>query len=107
MKIYETIRTLRLEKSINQQIIADALHCDVSVVSNIELGKRDARFSEIEIIAKILHMSVIDLIGYPKKYVEKTSEPDQIQAVLQITLPKDKKEEVLRTVFGSIDILTN
>ena len=42
MELLEAIKIIRLQKSINQQVIADALNLDVAVVSNIENGK--ARF---------------------------------------------------------------
>ena len=50
MEIFEAIKEIRLQKGINQQIIADALNLDVAVVSNIEKGKRDLRVKELEII---------------------------------------------------------
>lgn len=43
MEVNEAIKIIRLQKSINQQVIADTLNLDVAVVSNIENGKRDLR----------------------------------------------------------------
>lgn len=105
MEIYEAIRELRLQKQINQQFIADALNLDVAVVSNIEKGKRDLRVKELEIISKALEVSVIDLFTYPDKYVKVShKEEEPIEAVLQIKLRKDKKDQVLRLVFGDNNI---
>ena len=105
MEIYESIREIRLQKSINQQVIADALNLDVAVISNIEKGKRDLRVKELEIISKVLGMSVIDLFTYPDKYVKVSQKEDeQIEAILQIKLRKDKKDQVLKLVFGENNI---
>lgn len=105
MNIIENIKEIRLKKSINQQVIADALNVDVAVISNIEKGKRELKVRELEIISKVLGMSVIDLIAYPKKYVEQTSiEDEPLEAILQIKLKKDKKEQVLKLVFGDNNI---
>lgn len=105
MEIYEAIKVIRLQKAINQQVIADALNLDVAVVSNIENGKRELRVKELEIISKALGIPVIDLFTYPDKYVKTTQkEEEPIEAVLQIKLRKEKKEQVLKLVFGENDI---
>lgn len=105
MNIVGNIKELRIQKSVNQQEIADALNVDVSVISNIENGKRELKVKELEIIANVLGVSVIDLITYPKKYVEKIANDDEpVEAVLQIKLKKDKKDQVLKLVFGENNI---
>lgn len=105
MDIARNIREIRLKKSINQQFLADALEVDVAVISNIEKGKRELRVNELEKIANALEVSVIDLIVYPKKYIEKTEgEEEPLEAILQIKLKKDKKEQVLKLVFGENNI---
>ena len=103
--IDEAIKEIRTQKAINQQDIADALHLDVAVVSNIEKGKRDLRVRELEIISNVLGMSVVDLFTYPDKYVKTTQiEGEQVEAILQIKLRKDKKDQVLKLVFGENNI---
>ena len=101
MNVIENIKQLRAEKGIPQKNLADALNVDISVISNIENGKRELKVSELEIIANCLEVRVIDLFTYPQKYVvsNKNSE-EPIEAVLQIKLGKDKKDQVLRLVFG-------
>lgn len=102
MKTYEAIKEIRTAKSMNQQVIADLLNVDVAVISNIEKGKRDLRISEIEKISNLFGMSLVDLITYPDVYVKKDAEEDKepIEAVLQIRLRKNKKDEVLRYILG-------
>lgn len=101
MKVIENIKKIRLEKKgIPQKLLADALSVDDSVISNIEKGKRELKVSELEIIASCLGVEVIDLFTYPQKYVPDGKEPEDIEAVLQIRLKKDRKEQVLRLVFG-------
>lgn len=101
MNAIENIRLIRVEKGIPQKKIADALNVDISVISNIETGKRELKVSELEIIAKILEVSVIDLFTYPEKYVSINNiNNDDIAATLTIQLRKEKKDQVLRLVFG-------
>lgn len=64
MEVLEAIKIIRLQKSINQQVIADALNLDVAVVSNIENGKRDLRVKELKIISNVLGISPVDLFTY-------------------------------------------
>ena len=109
-KIHENIAVIRAMKDIKQYAMADKLGMTQGAYSNIESGKTKVTFEALERIAQIFEISVIDLIGYPKKYVEMTSqegvqaEPvstrDEIKAVLQLELKREKKEEVLRLIFG-------
>ena len=101
MNVVKNIREIRLQKSISQSAIADELGVDVAVISNIEKGKRELRVSELEKIAKVLRMSVNDILTYPKIFVESTSNTlEPVEAILQIRLQKDKKDQVLKLVFG-------
>lgn len=104
MEIYEKIRAIRLQKSLTQQSLADLLNCDVATISKIESGQRPLKYHEVEEIAKFYKISLVNLVGYPKRYVEET-DSSSTQAVLQIRLSKAKRDEVLKHVFGDIDIL--
>lgn len=105
MDIHKNIKEIREQKAINQQVIADALNVDIAVVSRIERGTRPLKVTELEIIANALRTSVIDLITYPKKYIEKdTTQDEPLEAILQIRLSKDKKDQVLKLVFGDNNI---
>lgn len=104
MEIYEKIRAIRLQKSLTQQALADLLNCDVATVSKIESGQRPLKYYEVEEIAKYYKISMINLVGYPKRYVEET-DSSSTQAVLQVKLSKAKRDEVLKQVFGNLEIL--
>ena len=100
MNAVDNIKLIRVEKGIPQKKIADALNVDISVISNIENGKRELKVSELEIIASCLEVSVIDLFTYPEKYVPINSIGDDIAATLTIQLRKEKKDQILKLVFG-------
>jgi len=104
MNINENIRVIRIEKGIKQSVIADCLDCDVSTISNIELGKREVKVNELEKIANALGVSVVDLLMWPVKYVPAHKEEDKIRTLLQIELTDKKREEVLKILFGDKDI---
>jgi transcriptional regulator with XRE-family HTH domain len=102
MDIVKNISEIRKQKGKNQEVIADALNVDVSVVSNIEKGKRELKVSELEKIANALEVDVLYLMTYPHVYVKKENEIKQepVEAILQIRLQSDKKDQVLKLVFG-------
>ena len=106
MDIYKNIREIRLQKGINQQALADALNLDVAVTSNIEKGKRDLRVKELEIISNVLGLTVVDLLTYPQQYVNIIDIPrsDDSEVSIQIKLKKDKRDQVMRLIFGDNDI---
>ena len=106
MDIYKNIREIRLQKGINQQALADALNLDVAVISNIEKGKRDLRVKELEIISNVLGLTVVDLLTYPQQYVNVIDIPrsDDSEVSIQIKLKKDKRDQVMRLIFGDNDI---
>lgn len=101
MDVVKNIISIRKEKGINQEIIADALHVDVAVISNIEKGKRELKVQELEIIAKALGVETLYLLTYPQVFIPKDkSEKEPVEAFLQIKLQSDKKEQVMKLVFG-------
>jgi transcriptional regulator with XRE-family HTH domain len=99
--IVKNLIELRKKHRVSQEVIADALKVDTSVISNIEKGKRELKVSELEVIAKALGVDVLYLITYPHVYEKKDENiKEPVEAVLQIKLQSDKKEQVLRLVFG-------
>ena len=95
MNVAENIKRIRLQKGIG---------VDVSVISNIENGKRELKVKELEIIAKCLQEDVLYLLTFPERYIHisevSPKEDESVEAILQIKLRKDKKEQVLKLVFG-------
>ncbi|MDH6355438.1 transcriptional regulator with XRE-family HTH domain [Dysgonomonas sp. PH5-45] len=101
MNIAKNIRLIREERGFSQKVIADALNVDVAVVSNIENEKRELRVSELEIISNSLEVDLLYLLTYPDQYIKKGDlKQEPVEAILQIKLQADKKEQVLRLVFG-------
>jgi transcriptional regulator with XRE-family HTH domain len=109
MNIVKNITAIRKAKGINQEVIADALKLDTAVVSNIENGKRELKVRELEIIAKVLKEDVLYLITYPERYEKSIKTTEPVEAILQIKLQSDKKDQVLKLIFGDecLEILNN
>lgn len=64
-------------------------------------GERELKYNTLLQIANALQESVIDIIAYPEKYVLSRDNNISTETVLQIKLDNDKKEQVLKIVFGN------
>lgn len=100
-KVTANILKLLTVKRLSQGAIADILDIDTSNVNKLLRNDSQLTFNTIAKIADYFAMSAIDLITYPDKYVPaKSPEPEPVEALLQIRLRKDKKDQVLKLVFG-------
>jgi len=105
MNVVENIINIRKERGISQEIIANALHVDTAVVSNIERGKRELKVCELEIIANALRVDILYLFTYPHIYIKKEKDHSEpVEAILQLKLVGDKRDKVLKMIFGDNDL---
>lgn len=104
-KIIKKIVKIRSSKGLTKRFMAESLHINESSYGRIESGKVALSYRQLAMIASCFKMTVIELLAYPDKYVKeehKIEEP--VEAVLQIKLKKDKKDQVLRLIFGENNI---
>lgn len=93
------------DKNLNQVDVATESGISASNMSKKLKGQLKFSLEEISKIANALSIREIDIITYPDVYVKKeeaTSDP--IEAILQIKLQRDKKDQVLKLIFGDNDI---
>ncbi|MDR0712943.1 MAG: helix-turn-helix domain-containing protein [Bacteroidales bacterium] len=106
--ILENIIAIRYKYGISQEYMADALGIKQGSYSLIENGKRDLKYNMLLQIAIVLKLNVIDIITYPKKYVDADSLGisegilDE-KVTIQIELKKSKKDKVLAMIFNKQD----
>jgi transcriptional regulator with XRE-family HTH domain len=103
--ILKNIEAIRKEKGVKQAVIASALGVSQSAYSNYITRNTDIYYNRLSQIANALNVSVIDIITYPKKYIDSSTILENAICVdekvtLQIELKKEKKEQVLKLVFG-------
>ncbi len=106
--ITKNIILIRKELGLTQEELAESLGVQPATYSRIESGKIQISFNRLTEIASCFNISIVDLITYPKKFVDSENMPkEQIKASLLIELNQDKKEQVLKLVFGknSLEIL--
>lgn len=103
--IYDKIVQIRKEKGISQEFMAEQLGIEQSTYGKIERGTIKLTIEKLELISEVFQISLIDIVTYPEKYVNikdigLNGSQDTLEATLQIKLGKDKKDQVLRLVFG-------
>lgn len=104
-KIISNIIKIRQSQRLTKRAIAEILCMSEANYGKIESGKVALSYRQLSKIANALKISVIDVITYPDRYRKLDyEEPEPVEAVLQIRLQKDKKDQVLRLVFGDNNI---
>lgn len=98
MDIIRNIKNIRLEKGVNQEVIANELGFDIANWSRIENGKQELKVGQLEKIAKVLQVEVIDLFTYPKKYVDKDEISSTERISITFEVPSDKRDILLNLV---------
>jgi transcriptional regulator with XRE-family HTH domain len=100
--ILKNIRLIRETKGLSQDQIAELLNISQSQYARFERGATKTDLETLSDFARVLKMDLIDVITFPKKYVELNQDysGETMETVLQIKLRPDKKEQVLKLVFG-------
>jgi transcriptional regulator with XRE-family HTH domain len=68
MEIIQNIKNIRLQRNITQEVMAESLSIDVAGYNRIENGKQELKVSQLENIANLLKLRVIDLFTFPEVY---------------------------------------
>jgi len=99
--ILENIEAIRKKEGIKQAVIAEAMGVSQSAYSNYVTRSSDIYYERLSQIANILNVPVIDIITYPKVYVDKDSIPDQSEKVsVTFEVSPDKRDYLLKLVMG-------
>ena len=103
--ISQNVRKILYERGLLQSYISFHSSLTQGQVSKILNLEQKMTINDLSVFASVLSLSEIDLITYPDVYIlNKTAEQEPVEAILQIKLKKDKKDQVLKLVFGENDI---
>ena len=104
--IISNIIKIRNDRDIKQATVAADIEIDSSTYSKIESRQIGLSVGRLAKIADCFGMSIIDVITYPKRYVNIDSLPEKEKrrhkpkVILQLELEEEKKEQVLKLVLG-------
>ena len=99
--ILKNIEEIRRKKGVKQSVIAQALGVTQSAYSNYITRSSDIYYNRLSQIANVLGVPVIDIITYPKEYVDKNSiceETERVSVTFEVS--PDKKDYLLKLVMG-------
>lgn len=96
------IREIRQKFGYSQDFVAKKLNMSQNGYSLIECGARNLNYSDLNQIAIVFGMSVIDIITYPEKWIPISEIESKIEpkVIMQIELSHEKKDQVLKLAFG-------
>lgn len=104
-RIAENLRKIIALKKLKQVTVGEYADISESQFSRVLNGQVQLSINQLANIASGLGMDVIDIIKFPEVYVPKDkSQEDESEVVLQFKLKKEKKNQVLKLVFGENNI---
>lgn len=104
-KTVGNIQKIINEKQWSQYRLYQETGISDRTISKIFSGQQRLRLEHISIIARALHLREIDLLTYPDIYVKADSaEASPAEVLLQLKLTQEKKDQVLKLVFGENNI---
>ena len=99
-RVLNNLRKIMNDKGVTQAAMGDAIGVSESSMSKIFTGQATLTIDHLANLASHLSISVADIILYGED--KRPEEP--VEAILQIRLRKEKKDQVLRLVFGDNNI---
>ncbi len=104
-QLRESIQNLMRDKRLNKTAMAQIAETDGGQFGRILRGQANFTLAHLENFANYFDLRAIDLFTYPERYVAPKKEPDgPAEVLLQLRLTKEKKDQVLKLVFGENNI---
>lgn len=97
----DNIRKIMSDRRLTQAAIGEMMGAGESSASKILSGQASLTIDHLANLASELSISVIDILTYSEK---NRTDQEPVEAILQIKLKKDKKDQVLKLVFGENNI---
>jgi len=102
-KILENVRIYREKANLSQDQVADRMNITQSKYARFERGATKTDLESLLLFCQAINKSLIEVITYPDTYIDVSDiykHRDEEMVSLTIELKKDKKEQVLKLVFG-------
>ena len=99
--IVDNLIKIMNDRKLTKSAFAEKIGFPEAKWNKISNGNQELYTSDLSKIAEGLNLREIDILTYPQVYVEQESmNKEPMEAILQIKLNRDKKDQVLKLVFG-------
>ena len=102
-KILENIRIYRERANLSQEQVADRMNITQSKYARFERGATKTDLETLLLFCQVINKSLIEVITYPNTYIDVSdiyNYKAEEMVSLTIELKKEKREQVLKLVFG-------
>lgn len=102
-KILENVKTFREKANFSQEEAAERMNITQSKYARFERGATKTDLETLLSFCNIVGRSLIEIIVYPDTYInvsEISTYKEEERVSIIIELKKDKKEQVLKLIFG-------
>ena len=104
-QLRESILNLMKDKDLKKSAMAQIAETDAGQFGRILRGQANFTLAHLENFANYFGLRAIDLFTYPERYAPPRKEQGEpTEVLLQIRLTKEKKDQVLKLVFGENNI---
>ncbi len=104
-QVVENIRKILNIRDIKQAALAADADISEKAISKILTGTQVLSLDHLSKIAKALSLREIDVITWPEHYeLADSKDAGPAEVLLQLRLTKEKKDQVLKLVFGENNI---
>ena len=100
LRVIKNIVTIINIKGLSHTQVAEMSGITLSSVSKYLSLQQALSLDNLSKLANVFGMREIDIITYPRILKSDQKDDDPVEAILQIRLAKDKKDQVMRLVFG-------
>ena len=97
-QILKNIKEIREKLEYSQEYVANQIGMAQNSYGLIENGKRGLDYDKLEQIAIVLNHSVLDIITYPKKYVDSSTIENYEKISVTFEVSPDKRDILLNLV---------
>lgn len=105
IRVVNNIRKIMKIRDLKQAALAMDADISQKALSKIMTGTQNLTMDYLSKIAKALSLREIDIITWPDRYVlANNGEDGPAEVLLQMRLTKEKKDQVLKLVFGENNI---
>ena len=93
----KTIQTLRRQKGLTQEQLADESHVSTKQIADIEKARRNPSYLILKALAKVVHLS-LDSLMYPDLSPDEAGQNEM--KLLYMNCPPEMRETLLRHTRG-------